>query len=91
VRFAPGQPVRARLHAAPGHTRLPIYARGRLGIVHALRGRFPLADELARTGKAEKEALYSVCFTARDLWGEDAGDHLVYLDLFESYLTEVSS
>jgi hypothetical protein len=86
VSLRPGQPVRARLHAAPGHTRLPLYVRGRAGVVHALRGHFPLADELARTGTADPEPLYSVRFAARDLWGDDAGDHDVYLDLFESYL-----
>lgn len=67
MRFTPGQAVRARLHARSGHTRLPLYVRGRHGTVHAVRGRFPLADEVARTGAAEPEALYSVRFAARDL------------------------
>lgn len=84
MRFAPGQAVRARLHGRAGHTRLPLYVRGRVGTVHAVRGRSPLADELARGGRPEPEPLYSVRFAARDLWG--AGDHDVYLDLFESYL-----
>lgn len=87
----PGQRVRARLHAAPGHTRLPTYVRGREGTVHALRGHFPFADELARTGTATAQALYCVRFHAGDLWGEDAGEHDVYLDLFESYLRPVSA
>jgi nitrile hydratase len=105
----PGDVVRARLHSAPGHTRLPLYVRGRVGTVHALRGRraepaerssntalsprdeatgFPFADEIARTGSAPRQALYSVRFLATDLWGADAGSHQVYLDLFESYLEE---
>ena len=82
----PGDVVRARLHSAPGHTRLPLYVRGRVGTVHALRGHLPFADELARTGSAPRQALYSVRFLATDLWGADAGSHQVYLDLFESYL-----
>jgi hypothetical protein len=82
----PGQPVRTRLHAAPGHTRLPLYARGRTGTVHALRGHFPFADDLAKHGRAGEQALYSVRFIAADLWGPEAGGHLVCLDLFESYL-----
>lgn len=86
--YAPGQPVRTRLHAAPGHTRLPLYVRGRPGVVRALRGQFPLPDELAKQGVAVPEELYSVRFAARDLWGEDAGDHDIYLDLYESYLTD---
>ncbi|HEV2780060.1 MAG TPA: SH3-like domain-containing protein [Actinophytocola sp.] len=84
--FEPGQPVRARLHGAPGHTRLPRYVRGRPGTIHALRGRFRLADALARGQAVDPEPLYSVRFAARELWGDDAGDHDVYLDLFESYL-----
>ncbi|MFL6142082.1 MAG: SH3-like domain-containing protein [Labedaea sp.] len=91
VTFTPGQRVRARLHAAPGHTRLPLYVRGRAGTVHALRGHFPFPDDLARFGRAERQALYSVRFPATALWGADAGAHVVYLDLFESYLrAEVS-
>jgi hypothetical protein len=86
VRFAAGQQVWARLHGAAGHIRLPLYVRGRRGVVHALRGRFPLPDELARGERAPARALYSVRFAARDLWGE--GDHEVYLDLFEDYLTD---
>jgi nitrile hydratase len=70
VTFAPGQPVRTRLRAAPGYLRLPVYARGRTGVVHALRGR----------------GVCSVRFRARDLWGDEAGDHDVFLDLLESYL-----
>ena len=86
--FTPGHPVRARLLSVSGHTRLPLYVRGRPGVVCALRGEFPLPDELARHGVAVPEALYSVRFAARDLWGADAGDHDIYLDLYESYLTD---
>ena len=86
--FGAGARVRARLHSASGHTRLPSYVRGRPGVVCALRGHFPLADALARHGAAEPEALYSVRFAARDLWGDDASDHDIYLDLYESYLTD---
>jgi hypothetical protein len=86
VSLAPGQSVRTRLDSGPGHTRLPGYARGRAGTIHALRGRFPFADEVARRGSAEPQPLYSVRFRARDLWGEQAGDHRVYVDLYESYL-----
>jgi hypothetical protein len=85
----PGQEVRTRLSAAAGHTRLPLYVRGRPGVVHALRGYFPFPDDLARFGVAEPQPLYSVRFAASDLWGPDAGTHYFYLDLFESYL-EVS-
>jgi nitrile hydratase subunit beta len=80
----PGERVRARAAMPPGHNRLPGYVRGRVGVVHAVRGRFPFPDEVARAGWAEPAMLYSVCFLARDLWG--AGEHRVFVDLFEGYL-----
>lgn len=80
----PGQLVRTRLLTASGHTRLPGYARGRVGRVVADRGSYPLPDELVRSGRADPEPLFSVRFAARDLWG--AGDHDIYLDLYLSYL-----
>jgi nitrile hydratase subunit beta len=83
VNLAPGQRVRTRLHSAAGHTRLPTYVRGRPGVVHALRGHYDLPDDL---DAVNRQALYSVRFLARDLWGADAGAHVVYLDLYESYL-----
>jgi nitrile hydratase subunit beta len=86
VTFARGQRVRTRLKVTDGHTRLPDYARGRVGTIHRHRGNYPLPDELVAEGQSVPQALYSVYFEARDLWGEDAGDHRVYLDLYESYL-----
>jgi nitrile hydratase subunit beta len=70
VTFTPGQPVRTRLQARPGYLRLPAYARGRTGTVHMQRS----------------DDVYSVRFRAKDLWGDDAGDHDVFLDLLETYL-----
>jgi nitrile hydratase len=84
--FAPGQRVRTRLGGTDGHTRLPVYARGRVGTVHRHRGDYPLPDELVAQGHSNPQALYSICFEARDLWGDDAGKHRVYLDLYQSYL-----
>jgi nitrile hydratase subunit beta len=86
VSLAPGQRVETRLRARPGHTRLPLYARGRTGTVAAYRGSFRLPDDLVRHGDAEPRSLYSVRFDSRDLWGADAEAHDVYLDLFEDYL-----
>jgi hypothetical protein len=84
--FLPGQQVRTRITITDGHTRLPDYARGRIGTIHRHRGSYPLPDELVAHGHTNPEALYSVYFEASDLWGEDAGNHRVYLDLYESYL-----
>ncbi|MGE2817948.1 SH3-like domain-containing protein [Mycobacterium heidelbergense] len=84
--FAPGQQVRTRPKLTEGHTRLPDYARGRVGTIRGHRGNYALPDELVAHGHSEPQALYSVYFEASDLWGDDAGNHRVYLDLYESYL-----
>ncbi len=84
--FVVGQPVRTRAAAGPGHTRLPRYARGRPGVVHAYRGIHLLPDAGAR-GVEAAEPLYTVAIRAADLWPEAAGSRdRVFLDLWESYL-----
>ena len=84
TRYAPGERVRVSRLAPPGHTRKPRYARGALGTVERARGRFVLPDASAHGDRGRVEPLYSVVFTARELWGE--GDHRVALDMWESYL-----
>ena len=71
----------------PGHhTRLPAYARGKPGVIHAQHGAHVFADASAR-GSEIAQHLYSVVFEAGDLWLE-AGDRKdrVFIDLWESYL-----
>jgi nitrile hydratase len=86
-RFQVGQRVRARNINPVGHTRLPRYARGRLGIVEQLRGVFPIPDDGAG-GKPQN--LYSIRFPARELWGEQsARQDAVYVDMWDDYLEPV--
>lgn len=86
-RFRTGDRIRTRRHCGPGHTRLPRYARGRLGRIVAERGCFVFADANASgLGKAPQQ-LYTVEFAARELWGEEASPaDRVTLDLWDSYL-----
>lgn len=85
-RFQAGERVRTRVMYPEGHTRLPRYARGKLGRVEAARGGFVLADASAH-GADTPEQLYTVVFDARELWGRDADPSLrVSIDAWESYL-----
>ena len=85
-RFAPGQSVRCRLDGGSGHTRLPGYARGRAGVIHAHHGGHVLPDAAAR-GEHRGEHLYTVSFASSDLWAEAKGRvDRVFADLWESYL-----
>lgn len=84
-RFAVGDPVRTSRVDPPHHCRLPRYARGALGTVVEVGDCHPLPDDRARGLPAELEPVYTVRFTARELFG--GGDHAVTVDIWESHLT----
>lgn len=86
-RFAVGQRVRARNNQPDGHTRLPRYARGKLGLVTHHHGGHVFPDASAHGKGDAPQHLYTVAFTAPELWGaaSNARDK-VHLDLWESYL-----
>ncbi len=82
--FAVGDTVRTDHQGKPGHSRLPAYARGATGTVHAHRGAHLLPDAGAQ-GAHVPEHLYTVGFAARDLFPEVETNDTIYLDLWESY------
>lgn len=87
ARFAVGDRVRTRnLHPA-GHTRLPGYARDKLGVVEAVRGAHVFPDAHAHGGGEQPAWLYTVVFDGSTLWGDDAQAGLtVSIDAWEPYL-----
>lgn len=86
-RFRESDAVRARNIHPTGHTRLPRYVRGRRGIIARLHGIHDVPDTPADGISTPPQAVYSVRFAARDLWGESAEARAdVYLDLWDSYL-----
>jgi nitrile hydratase subunit beta len=86
-RFRSGQRVRARNINPIGHTRLPRYARGKFGTIHLDHGVFVFPDTNAHFLGEKPQHVYSVRFTARELWGEQAAPHdSVYLDMWDDYL-----
>ena len=86
-RFVPGMSVRTSRTDPPHHTRLPRYARGAVGTIVESLGRHPLPDDRARGLPCEPSQVYTVRFTARELF--DAGDHAVTVDIWESHLMPV--
>jgi nitrile hydratase subunit beta len=89
ARFAIGQRVRARNIHPVGHTRLPRYARSKEGIIDRHRGVFVFPDTNAHFLGEQPQHLYSVRFSARELWGENASPRdSVYIDLWDSYLED---
>jgi nitrile hydratase subunit beta len=87
ARFRPGQRVRARNINPPGHTRLPRYTRGKSGVVHRDHGVFVFPDTNAHFLGENPQHVYSVRFTAQELWGSQAlPEDSVYVDLWDAYL-----
>jgi nitrile hydratase subunit beta len=87
ARFKPGDRVRTKnIHPAT-HTRLPRYARGRVGTVEALRGCHVFPDTAALGQGDHPQWLYTVLFDGRELWGDSAEPALqVSIEAFEPYL-----
>ena len=85
--FQVGQRVRARNINPVGHTRLPRYARGKVGQVVLDHGVYTFPDTNARYQGEKRQHLYSVRFTARELWGDAASPRdSVHLDMWDDYL-----
>src|SRR5881396_1330893 len=86
-RFKENQQVRSRNIHPAGHTRLPRYARGKLGTIARDHGVFVFPDTNAQFLGEKPQHVYSVRFAARELWGDSAGPHdAVYVDLWDDYL-----
>ena len=85
--FHTGERVRARNINPVGHTRLPRYARGKTGEIIHDRGVHDFPDTSAAGLGPKRQHLYSVRFTARELWGEVASPRdTIHLDLWDDYL-----
>lgn len=85
--FMIGQEVMVVNRHPIGHTRAPRYTRGRRGTVIHQHGGHIFPDDHAM-GNQTGQHLYTVCFDAVELWGQDNADNeQVYVDLWESYLT----
>jgi nitrile hydratase subunit beta len=87
AKFKTGDTVKTRNINPTTHTRLPRYARGKLGIVEAVRGCHVYPDTAALGDHNHAEWLYTVVFSGRELWGEDADPSItVSIEAFEPYL-----
>jgi len=79
--------VRARNINSTGHTRLPRYARGKVGIIDRDHGVYVFPDTNAHFLGEKPQHVYSVRFAARELWGDQAAPRdAVYADLWDDHL-----
>jgi nitrile hydratase subunit beta len=87
ARFKAGDEVRTKnIHPAT-HTRLPRYARDKVGVVEAIRGCHVYPDTVAIGQGENPQWLYTVVFESRELWGDAADPSLkISIEAFEPYL-----
>jgi nitrile hydratase beta subunit len=85
--YAVGDKVRTKNMHPVTHTRLPRYLRGHEGEIARLHGTHVFPDTNAHGKGEHPQALYTVRFAARDVWGEARHPRdTVSADLWESYL-----
>jgi nitrile hydratase len=91
-RFKVGDRVRTIMITPAGHTRLPRYARGKAGRIAMLHGAHVFPDANAHGRGENPDWLYTVEFSASELWGRDADPRAsMSIDAWESYLVEALS
>ena len=90
--FQPGNSVRARNIHPQHHTRTPRYIRGKTGTVKRDYGVFTFPDSHAQNAAAPPQHVYSVRFTAREVWGLEApARDALYIDMWDAYLEPVGA
>ena len=87
ARFKPGDRVRTRNINPLTHTRLPRYARDKVGTVELIHGCHAYPDLVATDRGDDPQWLYTVVFDGREIWGPDTDPTLtISIDAFEPYL-----
>jgi nitrile hydratase len=84
--FKVGDRIRARRFDPPGHTRLPRYVMGHEGTVGIVEPAQVLPDSHAHFQGENAQWVYTVRFGSRELFGPDAEEFDLNIDLYESYL-----
>jgi nitrile hydratase len=85
--FARGERIVVRDIDPVGHAHLPLYVRGKTGVVERNLGTFGSTDAGESGAGESRQCVYSVRFTARELWGPDASDRdSLFFSIWESHL-----
>ena len=85
--YAPGDRLRTNNNHPVTHTRLPRYARDKVGVVEAVRGCHVFPDTVAIGEGEDPQWVYTLVFTGQELWGADSDPSIsVSIEAFEPYL-----
>lgn len=86
-RFKAGDRVQTIVAHPEGHTRLPLYARGKVGTIEIVVGSHVFPDTNAHGEGEQPNWLYTVSFSGDELWGRDGDPDLtISIDAWEPYL-----
>lgn len=85
-KFEIGDKVQVKNNYSAGHTRVPGYVQGSMGVIVKHLGCQIFPDSNAH-GVHEGKHLYSVSFDGCDLWGPNSENLEVLVDLWEPYLS----
>lgn len=90
VIFQPGESVRVMTRSPIGHYRVPIYLRGKRGVVEKVLEPMQLDNEREGYGQngGDKRHYYRVAFSLKELWPEYAGPphDSLHIEVFENWL-----
>ena len=87
--FKVGDTVRVTSEVSTTHTRRAGYVRGHVGVITHAHGAYVYPDSNASGLGEDPRHLYTVQFTAQELWGDEPGaaNSVMHIDLWEPYLT----
>lgn len=89
-KFKTGDRVRTIIIHPTGHTRLPRYARGKVGTIEQQHGAHVFPDTNAHGRGEQPDWLYTVAFDGRELWGREGDPQtIISVDAWEAYLEPV--
>ena len=87
AKFKVGDQVRTIIEHTTRHTRLPRYARGKIGVIERAHGAYVYPDANAHGEGEQPHWLYTVRFSAAELWGRDGDPNaFMSIDAWEPYL-----
>ena len=90
--FAVGDQVKVRQTHPRGHTRLPRYIRGKVGMVVQIYRPQGFQDAEPLEDAGNPQTVYAVKFAGEQVWGESAEPNsCILLDMWESYLEQAST
>jgi len=84
-----GDRVKVKDLHVPGHSRLPAYVRGKIGVIVGKSPDYPFPDAAGHGLDDAKQCTFDVRFKSSDLWPQDSEDAEIHVGLFHGYLVKV--